>query len=388
MSELKENDIDLDIKKENKLDYDSLFKKDDFILEALQKNLITRSSPIDSISRFLVRLKDFKGYDDIVECWKQKNKIVKERKIIENIQTDDNQKNKESDDDELSDHKSPDEESSDKIDQSASSNQQTAIMTDQPKIFSNYKAKEGAYNILSIYDKPLPAGWEKFFTDIRENLEHLQEKLFDKVEKDQVTPSEEDVFNLFYKVSPKNIKVIIIGQDPYYSSFQYKGQTYNTAVGYSFGTHPFSKVPPSLSNIFKEIRRTHDNFEYKNGDLTPWLEQGVFMYNMALTTMKGRAEAHSEKWRAFTNLLLDELVKLRQKPIFVLWGSHARAIKSRIGEKCPIFESGHPSPMSIRYFENNNHFVLIDEKLKEKKMTPIDWNLCKEESDKDENKGE
>ena len=157
-----------------------------------------------------------------------------------------------------------------------------------------------------------------------------------------VYPKAEDIFNALEYTSYENTKVVILGQDPYHGPDQ--------AHGLSFSVQPGIKTPPSLLNMYKELR---DEYGYEipnNGYLVKWAEQGVLLLNTVLTVRQGEANSHKGKgWEHFTDRVI-ELLNEREKPvIFILWGRHAQAKKKLItNTKHHIIESVHPSPLSAR----------------------------------------
>ncbi|MCP1166474.1 MULTISPECIES: uracil-DNA glycosylase [Bacillus] len=157
-----------------------------------------------------------------------------------------------------------------------------------------------------------------------------------------VYPKAEDIFNALEYTSYENTKVVILGQDPYHGPDQ--------AHGLSFSVQPGIKTPPSLLNMYKELR---DEYGYEipnNGYLVKWAEQGVLLLNTVLTVRQGEANSHKGKgWEHFTDRVI-ELLNEREKPvIFILWGRHAQTKKKLITTtKHHIIESVHPSPLSAR----------------------------------------
>ena len=185
-----------------------------------------------------------------------------------------------------------------------------------------------------------------------------------------VYPPMELIFNAF-KLTPYNeVKAVILGQDPYHE--------YGQAHGLSFSVTEGTPLPPSLKNIYKELK---DDLNVDNGligDLTPWAKQGVLLLNATLTVRDGQANSHSKcGWGQFT----DEVIRLldkREKPmVFILWGGNARAKKELIDQrKHFIVESPHPSPLSCHYgFFGSKPFSKTNEFLIRSGQTPIDWKL-------------
>jgi uracil-DNA glycosylase len=184
------------------------------------------------------------------------------------------------------------------------------------------------------------------------------------------TPPINTIFKAFELCEPQNVKVIIIGQDPY--------PTFGHANGLAFSTEDFVQpFPRSLLNIFKELKRSMPGYEFPlTGNLTSWAEQGVFLINTCLTTEIGLANAHKDKgWEEFTDLILSSLNDVNKNLVILFWGKQAM-IKMDLfsNQKHLLLHSSHPSPLSVRRgFEGCNHFVDCNAFLKTKKIPEINW---------------
>ena len=185
-----------------------------------------------------------------------------------------------------------------------------------------------------------------------------------------VYPKKEDIFNALEYTSYENTKVVILGQDPYHGP--------NQAHGLSFSVQPGIKTPPSLLNMYKELR---DEYGYEipnNGYLVKWAEQGVLLLNTVLTVRQGEANSHKGKgWEHFTDRVI-ELLNEREKPvIFILWGRHAQAKKKLItNPNHHIIESVHPSPLSARRgFFGSKPYSKINTILANMGEREIDWEI-------------
>ncbi len=153
-----------------------------------------------------------------------------------------------------------------------------------------------------------------------------------------------DPFRALRLVAPEDVRVVILGQDPYHEVGQ--------ATGLSFAVpSTLKKLPPSLKNIFKEIARETGCALRSNGDLSDWAEQGVLLLNSSLTVEEGRAASHAKLgWEALTDALLCHLLKVKRSRVFLLWGAHAQAkekliLENSLGETL-ILKANHPSPLS------------------------------------------
>lgn len=182
-----------------------------------------------------------------------------------------------------------------------------------------------------------------------------------------IYPEKEKWFNVL-NMNPDDIKVVIIGQDPYHGE--------NQAHGYSFSVQKGIKIPPSLKNIYKEIEREFNiEMSQTNGDLTSWIEQGVFLLNTILTVEKSNPSSHKNiGWDKFTDKLIEIISDNYENVVFLLWGKFAESKKHLIkSEKHLILISAHPSPYSAHNFFGNNHFLLTNNYLKSKKIKEINW---------------
>jgi uracil-DNA glycosylase len=183
-------------------------------------------------------------------------------------------------------------------------------------------------------------------------------------------PPKELIFNAFNSCSFENIKVVIIGQDPYHGDGE--------ANGLCFSVNEGVKIPPSLKNIFIEINQEYEPvFFPSSGNLDRWAKQGVLLLNASLTVQKDQANSHKHlKWNVFTDAVIDSISSEKQNIVFMLWGSFAQKKGKHIDrEKHLVLESGHPSPLSANrgFWFGNNHFVKVNDYLKSKESEGIDW---------------
>ena len=186
-----------------------------------------------------------------------------------------------------------------------------------------------------------------------------------------IYPPTEEIFSALENLSYNKVKAVIIGQDPYHGE--------NEAHGLAFSVKKGVKIPPSLRNIFKELKNEYDDFVVPdNGCLMPWVEEGVLLLNATLTVEKDKANSHKNiGWQNFTDRII-ELINEKEEPVvFLLWGNFAISKKSLItNARHLILESVHPSPLSAsRGFFGNGHFVKTNEFLMENGIKPINWNL-------------
>ena len=184
-----------------------------------------------------------------------------------------------------------------------------------------------------------------------------------------IFPPAKDVFNAFRFTEFDDVKVVILGQDPYHGP--------NQAHGLCFSVLPGVKTPPSLVNMYKELAQDIDGFQIPNhGYLKSWADQGVLLLNTVLTVEQGKAHSHAKTgWETFTDRVIDALNQHRQGVIFLLWGSHAQKKGQMIDRsKHHVLMAPHPSPLSAhRGFLGCNHFSQTNQILKQLGQIPIDW---------------
>ncbi|WP_150912655.1 uracil-DNA glycosylase [Marinobacter halotolerans] len=183
-------------------------------------------------------------------------------------------------------------------------------------------------------------------------------------------PPRRFVFNALNSTPLENVSVVILGQDPYHGPGQ--------AHGLSFSVRPHVPNPPSLQNIFKELREDVGFSPPDHGCLQTWAEQGVLLLNTVLTVVQGQAGAHQgQGWETFTDRVIDLVNREREGVVFLLWGSHARKKGKSIDRgRHLVLEGPHPSPLSAyRGFFGSKHFSKANEWLEQKGKQPIDWAL-------------
>lgn len=214
------------------------------------------------------------------------------------------------------------------------------------------------------------------FKDIieEESKKEYYQKLHDFVDNEYKTktiyPPRDKVFFALKSTPYDQVKVVIIGQDPYHGEGE--------AHGMCFSVNPGIKIPPSLQNIYKEINRDLGCKIPNNGYLLKWAKQGVLMLNSVLTVIKDRPASHQGRgWEIFTDKIIEEINKKDTPVVFLLWGNFAKQKKSLITNPIHlILTSSHPSPFSVRYgFNGCGHFSKTNNFLKQNGMAPIDWQI-------------
>jgi uracil-DNA glycosylase len=184
-----------------------------------------------------------------------------------------------------------------------------------------------------------------------------------------IYPKRENVFRLFKLVPLDKIKCVIIGQDPYHSG---------DATGIAFSGGRKGNIPASLANIWKEVCRCYpakklDSLESPN--IEGWCEQGVFLLNRALTVVEQSPGSHLGIWSGVISLVMNEIMQYNTNIPWLLWGSKAKELKYTLeANQCTrILECAHPSPLSVKGYINNGHFLLVNNYLAEDGAEEIDW---------------
>jgi len=185
-----------------------------------------------------------------------------------------------------------------------------------------------------------------------------------------VYPPIEQVFSGLW-FDPSSLRINILGQDPYIKAGQ--------AHGLAFSFKGKSNLPPSLINIFKEIKRVDSEFTYSSGDLTPWFRQGVGLINSSFTVIEGLSDSLSAHWYDFSQALFKKLAQETTSNLVVMaWGKKAQTM-AKFFTKAKVLQSSHPSGYSVNAppypFAGNNHFKLANDHLRSKGLSPIIWRL-------------
>ena len=185
----------------------------------------------------------------------------------------------------------------------------------------------------------------------------------------KVYPPGKFIFNAFEKCTFDNTKIVILGQDPYHG--------YNQANGLSFSVNDGVAMPPSLQNIFKEIKEDLAIAIPRTGNLERWAEQGVLLLNSTLTVRAGEAGSHQKKgWETFTDAVIKCISEQKQDVVFMLWGKYAQDKGAVIDvSKHLILKAKHPSPMAANYggWFGTKHFSQANDYLISKGLEPINW---------------
>ncbi|MGE0880040.1 MAG: uracil-DNA glycosylase [Acidimicrobiia bacterium] len=217
-----------------------------------------------------------------------------------------------------------------------------------------------------------PTDWNPLLRDefAKSYWPQLQTFVAGERERFTVYPPKDDVFSALHETDYANTKALILGQDPYHGP--------NQAHGLCFSVRPGVAVPPSLQNIYKELRDDLDIPIAKHGHLVPWARQGVLLLNAVLTVRAGQAGSHAGKgWETFTDEVIRVVNAKPERVVFILWGAYARKKKTLItNPQHVVIESAHPSPLSAANgFFGSRPFSRTNEALAAAGRDPIDWAL-------------
>lgn len=204
----------------------------------------------------------------------------------------------------------------------------------------------------------------------KDYFKNLQKFLDEEYAKFTVYPKAENIFNALNLVKFENVKVVVLGQDPYHEPGQAHGLAFSVESGL---------LPPSLQNIYKEIKNEF-GFEMSktNGNLSSWAKQGVLLLNTVLTVRKGLANSHKDKgWEILTSKIIEKLNERQNPIVFLLWGNQAKKIGEKITNKNHfVLSCAHPSPLSAyNGFFGCGHFLKANEFLKNLGQKQIDWQI-------------
>ena len=214
--------------------------------------------------------------------------------------------------------------------------------------------------------------WDYVLEDVFESEQYKNLEVFleNEYEKSVIYPIKENIFNALKLTSYNDVKVVIIGQDPYHEP--------NQAHGLAFSVLEGIKLPPSLKNIYKEIESDLGIKMSGSGNLTSWAEQGVLLLNNVLTVKAHEANSHKKKgWEYVTDKIVEKLNEREETVIFVFWGNNAKSKQKIIDTtKHIVLTAPHPSPLSAYHgFFGCGHFSKINEILRNSGKKEIDWQI-------------
>lgn len=230
--------------------------------------------------------------------------------------------------------------------------------------------------VRQVVDNGAPSGWEQVFEGTKDTLYHISDIL--KKEEEQNghwVPRKIDLFRALEIIHPRDVRVCIIGMDPYHSV----GANGPHAMGLAFSVKRGEKIPPSLRTIFFELADSVKGFKIPtHGDLSSWSHQGVLLLNACLTVQIGKSGSHKNMWGALTQEILRYLSSISPNCVYLLWGKRAQELQQYISGNATIFTAPHPSPLNNGRdvtFKGCNHFNKVNDILISRGQEPIDWNL-------------
>lgn len=216
--------------------------------------------------------------------------------------------------------------------------------------------------------------WKSALEDflVSEKMDHLREFLKNQIQQEKVIyPPAQLIFNAFNTTPLSNVKVVILGQDPYHGP--------NQAQGLSFSVNRGVPIPPSLRNIYHELNSDLGITTPKHGDLTSWAQQGVLLLNSVLTVEAGQPTSHQKQgWEQFTDNVIDVLNEQCEHIVFILWGAYAQRKGQRIDrDKHLVLTAAHPSPLAANRggFFGCKPFSKTNNYLQQQGIEPINWQL-------------
>ena len=217
----------------------------------------------------------------------------------------------------------------------------------------------------------IESGWKEALREefLSEYFAKIKENLLAAKAREIVYPPGNLIFNAFNLTPFERVRAVILGQDPYHGAHQ--------AMGLSFSVPRGVRIPPSLVNIYKEIKSDLGISEPESGDLSYWAKQGVLLLNASLSVGANRANSHSGfGWQIFTDAVIKILSARRQNLVFMLWGNFAKAKSALIdAQKHLILTAAHPSPLAGGAFFGCKHFSRCNEYLRAHGLGEIDWDL-------------
>ncbi len=224
---------------------------------------------------------------------------------------------------------------------------------------------------INLDDVRIESGWKEALREefLSEYFAKIKENLLAAKAREIVYPPGNLIFNAFNLTPFERVRAVILGQDPYHGAHQ--------AMGLSFSVPRGVRIPPSLVNIYKEIKSDLGISEPESGDLSYWAKQGVLLLNASLSVGANRANSHSGfGWQIFTDAVIKILSARRQNLVFMLWGNFAKAKSALIdAQRHLILTAAHPSPLAGGAFFGCKHFSRCNEYLRAHGLGEIDWDL-------------
>lgn len=230
-------------------------------------------------------------------------------------------------------------------------------------------------DIISYIAANPPDGWNECFNYCYPEFKEASDKLYIESLNNIIFPFYNEIFSVFYLLKPENIKVLILGKDPYQGiikNTEYLNGGIPISNGIAFSCRKEAPIQPSLRNIFKEVKDNYLDVTFSSGDLTPWVNQGVFLLNKCLTVNKDKTGSHKDMWDKFINKVIYYLQYKNPNIIYVLWGNDAQSLQ--LSQNSIKIIGGHPSPMNASgNFLGGRYFIRINEILRYQGKQEISW---------------
>ncbi len=216
----------------------------------------------------------------------------------------------------------------------------------------------------------IPQQWQELLKSefTKPYFQNLSDFVAQEYNTSEIFPPREEIFRALELTSPTNIKVVIIGQDPYHDNGQAHGLAFSVCDGIKF--------PPSLRNILREVEEDMGTSAPESGSLERWASQGVLLLNAVLTVRAHSAASHAKRgWERFTDAIVSAVAENNEGVVYMLWGSYAHKKGDKVdAQKNLILKSVHPSPLSVyRGFSGCRHFSQANKYLEDRGETPINW---------------
>lgn len=244
----------------------------------------------------------------------------------------------------------------------------------EESIVSHEVKIDESWSFSRLFKEGAPEGWRELFNMPRVlACAEKNERVIKEKTEGLYVPLKVDLLKAFELTPLSEVKVVILGQDPYYTVENGIPQ----AMGLSFSTRRNTKIQPSLINIYKELENTVDGWKFPgHGDLTEWATRGVLLLNVCLTTRPGIAKAHGNIWISIIEETINLIKSRRPNTIFILWGNDAQKLIRKLG-KLEYLIGSHPSPLSANKggFFGGDYFNKVNQHLISKGMEAINWNL-------------
>lgn len=231
------------------------------------------------------------------------------------------------------------------------------------------------WTLADIVKYRTPPTWEPAFQAAADDIADASETLAeDEKQHGRFFPDKKDIFRAFDMLPINQVRVVIIGQDPYPDTNANRAAP--RATGLAFSEAKDDDISSSLRNVFRELKRSVPGFKDPTcGDLTSWALQGVLLLNYALTVRPGQPKSHERLWEGLVIRIIQLITQTRPKAVFALWGASAKKLKTYIGTKHRIFEAVHPSGRAGTRYAGSNNFNLINAALREQGEPEINWNI-------------